>query len=848
MNDKFSIGGMNTVKSPVSPRRFSSYEGQAGGNGSARILKDGAEIGGYKVIKQLGAGGMGQVYLVKNIQMRKLYALKVLLPYLSKNREFIDRFKIEARVMADLEHPNIVKVHYVNEDKARGLYYLVMEFISGVDSCQLTVDGEENLPTFIRRSLGEGGTNNKQPATNPSDLEGLLKEKKKLPEDQVLKITRQLCSALSYAHTFNGKGVLHCDLKPSNILLDSEGNANISDFGLVKILGKELFHELILGGNTIPVKGAHDVSIGKMKTIVQTKDHRPQTTDHGSWIQGSEGTFIGTYEYMAPEQQEGGEATVQSDIYSLGLIIYRMLTGLKAKGRWDLPSELGLSKKWDDIVIGCLKQSPDNRFKSVKEITDSIGTEKSYIVSRFTKSLFLNSVSKNRNAVKYILSAIVLILVLYFGYLFIGRGSEQKAVTLKIKTESCIEKIVSLKNKITQASPTDASLIKFRENKILSSPLYTAFLNAKKKGDYLFKREKFGDALESYNSADASGKQIVKQLILSEPFIKAKYKLINEEDRCLNKLPAVNGGELWVSYIKDKKSARELENKTEYEKSMSAYKNAADSLQKYYAEYAAYLDMKKKVEQKFDDLNQKYKDFIIQKMRTAETKAGNALKSYDYQQAFSLYKKIDDELDPIHNKSQKEKIHKLNADRKIKEIAQEKENRSEALKNTREKLIKSLQLYNKKGTWISSKHAWIYNKTKYFKPPAIGLKRINASKIKYYYSTYLDVKYDNLYCVEFQACFKIHKRIIYYEDNTTKTEIEKNTEYFSENIDESTKPVIKYAEPDDAPKGYYLKLNGNTPRIDYDNELFFKSSDNADTVKNAIINYVDALNNYNKVK
>ena len=157
MND-LSLGNMKT--------KLLQGNGQTLADG-VRILKNTEEIGGYKVVKLLGSGGMGQVYLAENIQMHKQYALKVLPHHLSQNRSFIDRFRVEARVMADLKHPNIVQVMNIGEDKERNLYYLVMEFISGVTS----VGCGPECPPFSSENSNTG--------RNPSDLEGLLKQKKK---------------------------------------------------------------------------------------------------------------------------------------------------------------------------------------------------------------------------------------------------------------------------------------------------------------------------------------------------------------------------------------------------------------------------------------------------------------------------------------------------------------------------------------------------------------------------------------------------------------------------------------------------------------------------------------------
>ena len=317
MIKELSLGNMNTLKGKETNKTIE------------QLLFNGDRIGDYKVIKLLGAGGMGQVYLVENVHMHKQYALKVLPPNLSQNSNFIDRFKVEARVMADLEHPGIVRVHNIGHDEKLGFYYLAMSYIES---------GEENTP----------------------DLEMLLNEKKKFSEDKVLKITKQLCSALEHAHNFRGKGIVHRDLKPSNVLLDTKGNPHIADFGLAKVIGEKYLKSMINRSikQSIISKGySHkEQSLGDMKTMAE--DETTTTS------------LIGTYEYMSPEQQEGKDATKQSDVYSLGLIIYRMLTGRKAKGALKMPSTFGLNEKWDEIIQKCLEHEPEDRFFSVTEIVN----------------------------------------------------------------------------------------------------------------------------------------------------------------------------------------------------------------------------------------------------------------------------------------------------------------------------------------------------------------------------------------------------------------------------------------------------------------------------------------------
>ncbi len=303
------------------------------------ILKTGSVIGEYRVLALLGKGGMGEVYMVENIQMHKRYALKVLPPDLSANGSFIDRFKIEARVMADLSHPNIVHVNFIGAND--GLYYLVMDYVES----------------------DEG---------KPKTLEDEIREKGSFSDKDVRELSLQICDALNYAHNFQ-EGVVHRDLKPSNILMDSRNNVKIADFGLAKVVGSDYLRNMIDQSIRLTMGGAQsaDLSIGGMATMKGSGQSSRTTT----------GSLLGTYEYMAPEQQEGGEATARSDIYALGLIIYRMLTGKKAKGRFKLPSELGHNKQWDSIILKCLEPEAADRYDSVAALTNDIKAVKAPGVS-----------------------------------------------------------------------------------------------------------------------------------------------------------------------------------------------------------------------------------------------------------------------------------------------------------------------------------------------------------------------------------------------------------------------------------------------------------------------------------
>ena len=285
---------------------------QVGGHVFA--LRIGEVLGQYRVVRALGAGGMGEVYLAENIQMHKRYALKVLPPALSRDPQFIGRFKVEARVMADLDHAHVVRVHHMGEE--RGLYYLAMDYVAG-------------------------------PNGDPCTLEDRLRESGgRLAETVAKAYSLQICSALEYAHAFRS-GVIHRDLKPSNILLDESGAVKVSDFGLAKVMGEAYLKSVI--ERSVSLSIGEQVSIGDAETV------RPR------YENTSTRSILGTYDFMSPEQKAGKAVTVQSDIYAFGMMLYLMLTGEKAEGRFKLPSAYGCSRRWDAIIERCLQRNPQDR-------------------------------------------------------------------------------------------------------------------------------------------------------------------------------------------------------------------------------------------------------------------------------------------------------------------------------------------------------------------------------------------------------------------------------------------------------------------------------------------------------
>ncbi len=196
----------------------------------------------YEILECIGGGGMAEVYRAQDMLLDRPVAVKVLRSQFTGDDQFVRRFRHEAQAAARVSHPHIVNIYDVGKDG--DVYYIVMEYIQG-----------ETLKEYIQRN-------------------------KKLPVEEAVSIALQICEALDHAHQNN---LIHCDIKPHNILMGKGGRVKVTDFGIARAVTSA--------------------------TLTQT------------------GTIIGSVHYISPEQAKGGLASVHSDIYSLGVVLYEMLTG-----------------------------------------------------------------------------------------------------------------------------------------------------------------------------------------------------------------------------------------------------------------------------------------------------------------------------------------------------------------------------------------------------------------------------------------------------------------------------------------------------------------------------------------
>ena len=262
-------------------------------------------LGKYRLIQRLGKGGMGTVFLAEHVTMHRRVALKIVPRAIAKDRAALDRFFAEARAIAALDHPNIVQAYSVDNEMDR--YFIVMEYIDGQD---------------LQRMVETGGP---------------------LEFDRAADYIRQAAEGLAHAHARN---LVHCDVKPSNLLLNNQGVVKILDLGLAR--------------------------------LNQSDDGR-----------ASEEPTIGTVDYMAPEQALGAaDFDYRADIYSFGCTLYFLLTGhppfpegtlaqrivkhQTQEPRDILSQRAGTPKALADLCRWMMAKQPEQRCRSMQEVSAAL--------------------------------------------------------------------------------------------------------------------------------------------------------------------------------------------------------------------------------------------------------------------------------------------------------------------------------------------------------------------------------------------------------------------------------------------------------------------------------------------
>jgi serine/threonine protein kinase len=263
----------------------------------------GKKIGGYEVLELIGRGGMASVYRAHQVSMNRVVAIKMLPSQYLNDDTYMQRFHREVKIVAQLEHRNIVPVHDYGEENEQP--YIVMRYMAGGSIDDLLVDGALEL-------------------------------------DQIVKLLDQIAPALDYAHS---KSVLHRDLKPSNVLMDDNGGAYLTDFGIARILGDPV--------SSITTQGV-----------------------------------VGTPSYMSPEQAQGQTLDNRSDIYSLGVMLFEMATG-RRPFESDTPYSIAVMHVTqppppprsinsriplpvENVILTCLSKNRDSRYKDAVTLAEAL--------------------------------------------------------------------------------------------------------------------------------------------------------------------------------------------------------------------------------------------------------------------------------------------------------------------------------------------------------------------------------------------------------------------------------------------------------------------------------------------
>lgn len=265
----------------------------------------GQQFDEYRIDSLLGAGNMARIYLATDIRLHRKAAIKVIGKGFQRDSEYIMRFEREAQAIAQLSHPHIVQLYRYGE--AAGVLYMAMQYIEGASLAVV--------------------------------LESYKHDRQYIEANEALRIVREMCDALDYAHN---EGVIHRDIKPQNIMLDTRGKAILTDFGLVLIKSR-----------------------------------------------GTRGGVLGTPHYLAPEQaRSSANARPQSDLYSLGVVIYEMFTNTRpfeAENQIEIamkhltapprpPREIRpeLSPEIESVILKCLRKNPEERYQSGKALSSAL--------------------------------------------------------------------------------------------------------------------------------------------------------------------------------------------------------------------------------------------------------------------------------------------------------------------------------------------------------------------------------------------------------------------------------------------------------------------------------------------
>jgi len=416
------------LKNDITPTRFVEEE--------TEIFSIGTIIDNrYKIIKTIGKGGMGIVYIGEDTKLKKKVAIKALPESSIKNKSFKKRLKREAITLSQIDHPNICNVYdVVIKDEYS---YIVMQYIEG------------------------------------EDLSEILK-KEKLSFKKALDISLQITEGLRAAHE---KGIVHRDMKPSNIIISKTGLVKILDFGLAKPILSNL------ADKKVPYSSLNDYEITET------------------------GVIVGTVSYMSPEQAECDDVDHRTDIFSLGIILYEMFTNKKpfqGNSRISImanilnsePPPINMfNKKLPDelnkIINKCLQKSKDNRYQQVKELNEELKKLENVTIIEQTKLIKprINKLYLKRFTIVFF---ILIILGIYF-FWYKPRLKKPLIIVLKSEVEEPLPKILGEEVSFL----IEKSLSQFKKYEIMDDDSYNDLLNKWKQEKKVIEKENVKFFIES---------------------------------------------------------------------------------------------------------------------------------------------------------------------------------------------------------------------------------------------------------------------------------------------------------------------------------------------------------------
>lgn len=265
----------------------------------------------YKILEKVGSGGMASVYKAQDILLNRIVAVKILHSKYASDHDFVVRFRQEAQAAAKLSQPNIVNIYDVGYDE--NAHYIVMEYVRG-----------ETLKDYIEKH-GH------------------------LPINTSIQISFDIGEALEHAHA---NGIVHCDIKPHNILVTETGRIKVADFGIARVINSSS----------------------------STKDEK---------------SVLGSVHYFSPEQASGGKIDERTDIYSLGVVMYEMMTGVVpfegdtaiSVALQHVQNDIPLPTKYnrripqlvERVILKAMAKNPDDRFQTISEMMSELRMAQGFV-------------------------------------------------------------------------------------------------------------------------------------------------------------------------------------------------------------------------------------------------------------------------------------------------------------------------------------------------------------------------------------------------------------------------------------------------------------------------------------